>query len=139
MIRNLPVLMYLIYSQIIMDSLFDNKQEIQGLNKVSLKKSCFISIDNCEEIEGVTMGSPLAPAFANVLGTILIVSGKKNFPTSFKLCYCLQYVDILLFYYSRDYIKLFLDYFNAKHPNIKFTHKTESSGCLLVFRYQHLP
>lgn len=41
--------MYLIYSQIIMDSLFDNKQEIQGLNKVSLKKSCFISIDNCEK------------------------------------------------------------------------------------------
>jgi len=77
------------------------------------------------------MGSPLGPTLANIFMCHYEKICLQDCPTSFKPCKYFRYVDdTLLLFRSSDHIKLFLNYLNDKHPNIKFTHEVESNGSL---------
>lgn len=77
------------------------------------------------------MGSPLGPTLANIFMCHYEKIWLQDCPTSFKPCKYFRYVDdTLLLFRSSDHIKLFLNYLNDKHPNIKFTHEVESNGSL---------
>ena len=60
---------------IILDGLFSTRQLFQGFSPEQFKDLCNFSVKNChfmfnskffDQIEGVAMGSPLGPLFANI-------------------------------------------------------------------------
>ena len=51
-----------------------------------------------------------------------------------------RYVDdIFVLFKSKEHLKLFVNYMNSKHSNIKFTFETEDSNNFLIFRCQNYP
>ena len=86
--------------------------------------------DYYEQVDGVGMGSPLAPILANLfLGYhegkwLTDYNGKK--PHYYK-----RYVDDVISVFDNEHdAKLFLDYLNTKHKNIKFTMEIEKENQL---------
>ena len=84
------------------------------------------------QIDGVAMGSPLGPTFANwFLGMI----EKKIFDQhlSFHPPFCVRYVDDMfaIFDFSTE-VQMFLEVLNNQHPNLRFTCE-EASGPSLPF------
>ena len=83
-----------------------------------------------DQIDGVAMGSPLAPVLANLFmghhEQNWISEFQGNKPIVYK-----RYVDdtFCLFENERD-AKEFLEYLNKQHPNIKFTAEPEIDGVL---------
>ena len=78
-----------------------------------------------DQIDGVAMGSPLAPVFAN----LFMGHYEKEWLTNYdgvSPSYYTRYVDdIFLVFNSNDEAKRYFSYLNSRHPNIKFTMKTE--------------
>ena len=76
------------------------------------------------------MGSPLAPALANFFVGHYEKLWLNNY-TGPKVLYYRRYVDdiICCFKNSND-ARLFFEYLNLCHPNIKFTMETEEKGQL---------
>ena len=75
------------------------------------------------------MGSPLGPTLA----TAFLCHFEKNWlnecPSQFKPVVYKRYVDdIFVLFKSKEHLKLFVNYMNSKHRNIKFTLETEDSN-----------
>ena len=87
---------------ICVNELFKNKQIISGLDKnqvhemlsLTLKES-IILFDNkyYSQLEGVAMGSPLGPTFANTFLCYHEVNWLKNSPEVFRAVYYKRFVD----------------------------------------------
>jgi len=83
-----------------------------------------------DQVDGVAMGSPLAPVLANLFmghhEQNWINEFQGNKPIIYK-----RYVDdtFCLFENGKD-ANEFLDYLNKQHPNIKFTSEPEVNGVL---------
>ena len=83
------------------------------------------------QVDGVAMGSPLGPLFANIFLSFHEKSWLADCPSLFKPIFYRRYVyDCFLIFTSRDHVTPFLSYLNSKHPNIQFTHELESNSCL---------
>ena len=82
-----------------------------------------------EQIDGVAMGSPLAPVLANIFLSHHETIWLQQCPDHLKPSFYKRYVDdtFLLFDNSVDPLQ-FLHYLNNKHPNIKFTAEAETEG-----------
>ena len=69
------------------------------------------------QIDGVAMGSPLAPVLANIF-----MGFYESFTNLNKPKFYLRYVDDILAAFDKDQDSLnFLNFLNKRHPNIKFT------------------
>ena len=98
--------------------------------KLATTESSFI-VDNklYKQIDGVAMGSPLGPTLA----TAFLCHFEKNWlnecPSQFKPVVYKRYVDdIFVLFKSKEHLKLFVNYMNSKHRNIKFIFETEDSN-----------
>ena len=121
-------------------SLFSTATEVLGipakffkaLLELSVLNSFFIFNEKlyCQK-EGVGMGLPLGPTFANIFMCHYEKLWLTSCPTSFAPIFYRRYVDdCFLLFKDRSHADLFLNYLNNQHRNIKFTMEKESNGKL---------
>ena len=75
------------------------------------------------------MGLPLGPTLANAFLCHYEKSWLNECPSQFKPVVYKPYVDdTFVLFKSKEYLKLFVNYMNSKHRNVKFTFETEDSN-----------
>ena len=75
------------------------------------------------------MGSPLGPTLANAFLCHYEIIWLNECPSPFKHVVYKRCVDnIFVLFKSKEHLKLFVNYMNSKHRNIKFTFETEDSN-----------
>ena len=108
-----------------------SKTELKELFHFATSHTHFL-FNGCfyDQVDGVAMGSPLAPVLANFFMGHYEKLWLNNY-TGPKVLYYRRYVDdiICCFRNSND-ARLFFEYLNSCHPNIKFTMETEKRGQL---------
>ena len=78
-----------------------------------------------KKIDGVAMGSPLGPTPAKAILCHYERKWLNECPSQFKPVVYKRYVDdIFVLFKSKEHLKLFVNYMNSKHRNIKFIFKT---------------
>ena len=127
-------------TNICLDLLYNNKRKIKGLLRkhchqllsYATKKSCFIFNNTYyQQTEGMSMGSPLGPTYANVFLCHHEKEWLNNCPPEFKPAYYRRYVDdIIVLFRDKSHIPLFHNYLNQQHPNMKFTCEEEKDNQL---------
>ena len=84
-----------------------------------------------KQTDGMAMGSPLGPTFANIFMCHLEKLYLEQCPTSFKPVFYKRYVDdTFVLFKEMQHANLFLNFINSFHPNISFTMDTESDNQL---------
>ena len=84
-----------------------------------------------QQIEGMGMGSPLGPSFANTFMCHYESIWLDECPLQFKPVEYFRYLDdTFLLFRQKSQCKKFLDYLNSKHGSIKFTLEHEENNCL---------
>ena len=83
-----------------------------------------------KQIDGVAIGSPLGPTFANIFLSFHEQIWLKNCPCEFKPVICKRYVDDTLLFRSKDHIEKFRCYLNCQNPNIKFASAIEENNSI---------
>lgn len=84
-----------------------------------------------KQVDGVAMGSPLGPTFANIFLCYHEQLWLENCPSSFKPFLYRRYVDdTFVVFKEKDHALQFLDFINKQHSNIVFTMDTESNAKL---------
>ena len=74
-----------------------------------------------DQIDGVAMGSPLAPVLANIFMDFYESKWLNEYNLN-KPKFYLRYVDDILTAFDKEQDSLnFLNFLNKRHPNIKFT------------------
>ena len=126
--------------EIISNQLFANCMYFEGFDRSQFTKLISLAVKNChftfndriyQQIDGVAMGSPLGPLFANIFMSFHEKSWLYSCPSAFKPFVCRRYVDdCFLLFKSSDHLPLFLNYLNHQHPNISFTSELEKDGKL---------
>ena len=125
---------------IIINRLFSSSTQFSGFSHAQFRKLLYFAVKNChflfngrlyEQVDGVAMGSPLGPSFAN---TFLCYHEKvwlDNCPRDFKPLIYRRYVDdCFVIFRCPDHVKPFLDYLNSQHNSIKFSSETEVNNTL---------
>ena len=100
------------------------ESELRSLFTVATAQTHFLFNGSFyDQIDGVAMGSPLAPVLANLFMGHHEKLWLGNFQGS-EILFYRGYVDdtFCLFHSEHDAI-LFFDYINSRHPNIRFTMK----------------
>ena len=120
--------------------LVEDKNFIDGLSKDSFREMLtvtmteyFILFDNkyYEQHDGVAMGSPLGPTFANIFLCVHEILWLEKCPPEFRPVIYKRYVDdIFLLFQNINQIEKFKYYLNLQHANIKFTSETEMNNSL---------
>ena len=90
------------------------------MSAATAKESFFI-FDNSlyRQIDGIAIGSPLDPTLPNAFLCHYEKEWLDSCPIDFKLKLYERYVDVIsVMFQFRDYVKKFVDYLNAKHPNV---------------------
>ena len=119
---------------------FKETETVQNMDKASFKtlltmaatESLFVFNGGYyKQIDGIAMGSPLGPIFANIFLVYHESSWLNNCPSEFKYVLYKRYLDdIFLLFESVEQHKKFLDYMNRQHPSMKFTDEVEKDNCL---------
>ena len=79
-----------------------------------------------KQIDGLGMGLPLSPILANVFLCYHETMWLDNCPQDFKPLFFKRYMDDTFVIFNRPQdVDKFLDYLNAQHPNMIFTHEKE--------------
>ena len=115
---------------ICLNLLFENNTHVIGLTRSHFKTLLELSVLNSffmfnnafyKQIEGLGMGLPLGPTFANIFMCFYEKRWLSDCPYDFRPVFYRRYVDdtFILFRHS-SHASLFLDYLNSKHPNINF-------------------
>ena len=117
---------------IILDELFISDDTlIENMNRKQFKRLLKVATDNTyflfnctlyKQVDGMAMGSPLGPVFANVFMNKLEREFMLHCPCDFKPKFYKRYVDdTFTIFDSHSQALKFLEYINNRHPNIKFT------------------
>ncbi|XP_057298046.1 uncharacterized protein LOC130628959 [Hydractinia symbiolongicarpus] len=90
----------------------------------------FTFVEELKKVDGVAMGSPLAPVLANLFMGVREKEWIKNYsgcgPTYYR-----RYVDDIFALFNDESEALaFFEYLNQRHPNIKFTLEKQVDGRL---------
>ena len=127
-------------SDLILENTDDEYLSSFGLNKSNFSKLLDLAtIHNAftfndvlySQTDGVAMGSPLGPVYADIFMNFNEKKWISDCPSSFKPLLYRRYVDdTFLVFRCPSHINLFLDYLNSKHPNIKFTCEMEHNSKL---------
>ena len=125
---------------ICLDALFRHSDSVMGFTRPLLKKLLELSVLNSffmfdgsfyQQIEGLGMGLPLGPTFANIFMCFYEKVWLSDCPPHFKPIFYRRYIDdTFLLFRDKSHLPEFLNYLNAKHPNIKFTFECENNGTL---------
>ena len=120
---------------ICMNSLFRNCDAVAGIAKNCFRSMLEISVLNSyfifdqklyQQIDGVGMGLPLGPTFANAFLCHHEEKWLNNCPSEYRPLYFRRYVDdCFIIFQHQSHVNKFLDYLNGQHPKIKFTKETE--------------
>ncbi|KAF2344598.1 Reverse transcriptase domain, partial [Trinorchestia longiramus] len=82
-----------------------------------------------KQIEGLGMGLPLGPTFANIFMCFNETKWLKLCPKEFQPVFYRRYIDdTFLLFREKSHATLFLDFINSKHPNIRFTMECENNN-----------
>ena len=109
-----------------------NTSEFSTLLKLAVSDNHFIFNDQIyKQTEGMAMGSPLGPTFANIFMSALETQFlETSLPTSTPNFYRRYIDDIIAGFPSELDAKQFLKHINKAHPNTKFTLETETNNCI---------
>ena len=128
--------------QICIDLLFASNDSVLGLSRKFFKTLLELSVLNSyfifngkayQQLDGLGMGLPLGPTFANIFLCFYEKIWLDNCPLSFKPTFYKRYVDdTFILFKDKSHVGLFLNYLNSQHPNIKFTAELEKD-CKLSF------
>lgn len=123
---------------IILERLFADADQYLGLNRQAFKILLQLAVKDChftfnsviyKQIDGVAMGNPLGPIFANIFLAHYEVAWLENCPMNIKLHFYRRYVDDTFLLFSNKAQKSqFCNYLNKKHPNMRFTFELESDS-----------
>ena len=84
-----------------------------------------------KQVDGMAMGSPLGPTFANIFMCHLEELFFDQCSSSYNPVFYKRYVDdTFVLFKEKRHATLFLDFINSFHPNIKFTMDIESDNQL---------
>ena len=116
--------------EICVNELFKSSQTVSGLNKQQVlemlsltTKENVILFDGkyYSQIDGVAMGSPLGPTFANIFLCHHETTWLKNCPKAFKPVYYKRYVDdIFVLFEKPEQVSRFVNYMNKRHKILNF-------------------
>ena len=124
------------------DILFYDRTNIDGITKDYFNDLLTICMSESlvlfdgeyyKQIDGVAMGSPLGPTFANMFLCFYEQIWLENCPIEFKPVVYRRFVDdafLFLLFRSYEHIEKFRTYLNCRHPNIKFTSEIEEHNCM---------
>ena len=126
---------------ICLSSLFKSVNDcVMGLNRNCFKSLLELSVLNSifvfagkfyRQIDGLGMGLPLGPTFANIFMCFHEATWLANCPLDFKPLFYNRYVDdTFLIFKHPSHVGLFFDYLNLQHKSIKFTMELESNNSL---------
>ena len=126
---------------IIMSKLFTSSTSVMlGLSRTIFKNLLELSVLNSffvfnnkyyKQTDGLGMGQPLSPTFANIFLCHYEEQWLLNCPDSFKPVFYRRYIDdTFILFNDQSHVPLFLNYLNSCHSNIKFTCETEISNKL---------
>ena len=103
---------------------------MQKLLNFTTTESIFLfNGDIYNQIDGVAMGTPIGPTYANIFMSHHESIWLDNCPPSFKPLAYRRYVDdTFLIFHSENQVHQFLNYLNNKHPKIQFTCEIEENG-----------
>ena len=98
-----------------------SRQDLYDLLKLATTESSFIFFNKrYKQIDGVTMVSPLGPTLANAFFYHYEKIWLNECLSQFKPVAYRRYVnDIFVLFKSKEHLKLFFNYTNSKHKNIK--------------------
>ena len=125
--------------EIVINRLFKNKLTVNGLDKKTLRKLLKIATQESHflfrgmifnQIDGVAMGSPLAPTLANIF---MIDFEERLMPRLKEMGVktWLRYVDdTFILIEKKDAVESILKLLNSVHSNIKFTFEHEQNNKL---------
>ena len=84
-----------------------------------------------KQTEGLGMGLPLAPTFANIFLTHHERIWLEQCPQDFAPVFYKRYIDdTFVLFRDEAHASLFLDFINGRHPNISFTMEKENNGSI---------
>ena len=112
------------------NNFYIGKLSRKDLSKLATTESSFI-FDNklYKQIDRVAMASFLGPTLANAFLCHYEKIWLNECLSQFKPVVYKRYVDdIYVLFKSKEHLKLFVNYMNSKHRNIKFTLETEDSN-----------
>ena len=102
-----------------------NKKDLTKLFHYTTSQTHFLfNSQFYNQIDGVAMGSPLAPVLANVFMGHNEANWIKDFNGIKPLFYKRYVDDILAVFNNQDEASNFFNHINQQHPNIKFTMET---------------
>ena len=125
---------------VVVNKAFNNSALYNGFSALQFHKllclsvkNCFFLFNNClyKQIDGVAMGSPLGPYFANTFLSFHERNWIANCPPEFKPLFFRRYVDdCFAIFSSPDHVPPFHEYLNSQHPNISFICEFENNSAL---------
>ena len=122
------------------EGMFQNCPEVHGFNKKDFGKllelaslNSFFLFDGhyYQQTEGLGMGIPLGPTFANIFMCHHETTWMDECPLSFKPAYYFRYLDdTFLLFRDKNQCNSFFKFVNSKHKNIRFTVEHENDDSL---------
>lgn len=84
-----------------------------------------------KQTDGLGMGLPLAPTFANIFMSYHEQKWLQSCPPEFSPVFYRRYVDdTFIIFRHKDHAPLFLDFINRQHSNISFTMECENNNTI---------
>ena len=126
--------------KICIQKLFQRNTSVIGLTKELFGKLLEHAVMNSffifsgkfyKQVEGLGMGLPLGPTFANIFMCHHEETWIQDCPAAFKPILYQRYIDdTFLLFQDKSHASLFLNYLNGKHCSINFTAEHESENSL---------
>ena len=124
---------------VFVDNLYSDNENLPNIPKYDFRNLLFIATKESfftfnnkyyKPIDGVVVGSPLGPAFANIFMCSFESKWPRNCPNKLKPVFYRGYVnDIFGLFSSPDHADKFEQYLSSRHPNIFFSQEKEKYGC----------
>ena len=117
--------------------LYNNEDVIGGINKSEFKnflslatQDSYFIFNDClyNQRDGVTMGSPLGPAMANIFLSFYEIQFLEQCSKEFKPVFYRRYVFVL--FESAEHLSKLRNYFNTCDANMSFSFEQEKNGKL---------
>ena len=131
LIETINIIIDLVFANYNLFNLF-NKFQFKKFLEITLLDTYFFFNKNLyKQVDGLAMGSPIAPVLANIFLCFHEEKWLRDCPIHFKPKLYRRYIDdTFLIFKDISHVELFLNYLNSKHPNIQFTKEIENNGNL---------